>query len=105
VPNTITLDNEKYYQTIFFTVFKLIGAMIEAETSTNIGRIDAVVKTETDIFIFEFKLHGSAEEAMAQIREKEYAAPYRDDPRTVTLVGAAFNPDTRNLGAWLVETT
>ncbi len=103
VPNTITLDHEKYYQTIFFTVFKLIGAMIEAETSTNIGRIDAVVKTETGIFIFEFKLHGSPEEAMAQIREKQYAAPYRDDPRPVTLIGVAFDPATRNLGEWVVE--
>jgi len=103
IPNTITLDHEKYYQTIFFTVFKLIGAMVEAETSTNIGRIDAVVRTETDIFIFEFKLHGSAEDAIAQIRENEYAAPYRDDPRNVTLAGVAFDPATRNLGAWLVE--
>mgnify|MGYP006279146825 CR=1 FL=1 len=103
VPNTITLDNEKYYQTIFFTVFKLIGTMIEAETSTNIGRIDAVIKTESDIYIFEFKIHGTAEEALDQIHEKQYAAPYADDLRSVTLVGAAFDPETRNIGAWVTE--
>ena len=103
VPNTITLKQEKYYQTIFFTVFTLIGAMIEAEVSTNIGRIDAVVRTKTDIFIFEFKLHGTAEDALRQIREKQYAAPYRDDPRKVTLVGAAFDLAERNLGRWLIE--
>ena len=101
VPNTITLDHEKYYQTIFFTVFKLIGAVIEAESSTNLGRIDAVVKTESDIFIFEFKLHGSAEDALAQIQEKRYAQPYLDDGRRITLIGAAFDPSTRNIEHWV----
>ena len=101
VPNTITLDHEKYYQTIFFTVFKLIGAVVEAETSTNTGRIDAVVKTDTDISIFEFKLHGTAEDALAQIRDKHYAQPYLDDGRCITLIGAAFDPATRSIERWL----
>jgi len=103
IPNTITLKHEKYYQSLFFAVFKLIGAAIAAEVATSVGRIDAVVKTKTDIFVFEFKLHGTAEDALRQIREKHYAAPYRDDPRKVTLVGAAFDPAERNLGRWLIE--
>jgi len=103
VPNTITIANEKYYQTIFFTVFTLIGAMIEAEVSTNIGRIDAVVKTAKDIFIFEFKFHGPADEAMAQIRTVRYAEKYLDDGRRVARIGVAFDPATRNLGQWLIE--
>jgi len=103
VPNTITIANEKYYQTIFFTVFTLIGAMTEVEVNTNIGRIDAVVKTATDIFLFEFKLHGTAEEAMAQIRNMRYAERYHDDDRRVTLIGVAFDPAERNLSRWLIE--
>ncbi len=103
IPNTITLKHEKYYQTICFTVFKLIGTAIEAETSTNIGRIDAVVKTDDDVFLFEFKLGGTAEETLEQIREREYAAPYRDDTRRITLVGVAFDSQSRNLGQWLTE--
>jgi len=103
VPNTITIDNEKYYQTIFFTVFKLIGTMVEAEVCTNIGRIDAVAKTDADIFVFEFKLHGTAEEALQQIHDTQYAAPFLDDPRRLTLIGAAFDPAARNLGRWLIE--
>jgi hypothetical protein len=103
VPNTIAIANEKYYQTIFFTVFKLLGARIEAEVSTNIGRIDAVVKTRTDIFVFEFKLHDTAEAALAQIREKRYFEPFLQGGRRVTLVGVAFDASTRNLGRWLIE--
>jgi len=96
-------QKEKYYQTIFFTVFKLIGAMVEAESRTSRGRIDAVVKTAGHIYLFEFKLRGAAEEAMAQIREKRYAAPYLDDGRPVTLVGAAFDRKQRNLDRWLIQ--
>lgn len=80
MPNTITLQNEKYFQTIFFTVFKLVGAMIKAEVNANIGRIDAVIKTAERITIFEFKLRGTAEEALTQIRDKRCAERYRDDP-------------------------
>ena len=103
IPNTITIDNEKYYQTIFFAILKLIGARIDAEVSTNIGRIDAVIKTADHIYIFEFKLSGTAEQAMAQIHDKQYAEPYLDDGRPVTLVGAAFDKKQRNLGHWLIE--
>lgn len=96
-------QKEKYYQTIFFTVFKLVGAMIDAEVRTSRGRIDAVIRTAGHICIFEFKLNGSAEDAMAQIKDKQYAAPYRDDPRQVILVGVAFDWEERNLGEWRIE--
>ena len=96
-------EKEKYYQTIFFTVFKLVGAMIDAEVKTSLGRIDAVVKTADHIYIFEFKLHGSAEDAMQQIHDKQYAAAYRDDPRQKLLIGVEFSQKERNLGKWLVE--
>jgi hypothetical protein len=103
VPYDIALDNEKYYQTIFFTVFTLLGARIEAESRTSLGRIDAVVKTKTDIFVFEFKLTGTAKKAMAQIREKRYFERFLDDGRRITLIGAAFSKKTRNLGRCLIE--
>jgi hypothetical protein len=104
IPCDIAIANEKYYQTIFFTVFTLIGARIEAEARTSIGRIDAVVKTKTDIFLFEFKLRGSAKQALRQIFEKRYFDPFLADGRRVTLVGAAFSRKTRNLSRRVIET-
>ena len=103
IPYDITLKNEKYYQSILYAVFSLIGAQIEAEVRTNIGRIDAVLKTAGKILIFEFKLNGSAEEALAQIKEKRYAEKFADDERPVVFVGVAFDPATRNIGEWMVR--
>jgi hypothetical protein len=103
VPNTISIRQEKYYQTIFYTVFILIGAMTEAEVNTHIGRIDAVVKTPERIYLFEFKLGGTAEEALQQIKDKHYAAPYLDDGREIICAGVAFGLDERNLTDWLIE--
>jgi len=103
VPHDIVEQKEKYYQTIFFTVFTLIGAMTEAEVRTNLGRVDAVVKTAGHIYVFEFKLHGTAAEALQQIHEKQYVDPYRHDPRQKLLIGVEFSGKTRNIGQWLVE--
>jgi hypothetical protein len=103
IPNTITIDNEKYYQTIFFTIFTLIGVSVETEVSTNIGRIDAVVKTDDRITLFEFKLNGTADAALAQIHARHYYEPYLDDGRPITLVGVAFSAESRNLGEHRIE--
>jgi hypothetical protein len=103
IPYDITERKEKYYQTIFFSVFKLIGAAVEAETRTASGRIDAVVKTPERIYLFEFKLGGTAEEALQQIKDKQYAAPYLDDGREILCAGVAFGTEERNLTDWRIE--
>jgi hypothetical protein len=103
VPYDITLKNEKYYQTIFFVVFKLLGAFVTTEVRTNRGRIDAVVETKDHLFVMEFKLHDSAESALVQIRSKDYALKYERGVKPISLVGVAFDAETRNLGDWIIE--
>ncbi|NCC50792.1 MAG: AAA family ATPase [Spartobacteria bacterium] len=101
IPYDITLKNEKYYQTIFYLVFVLLGLRIEAESRTNKGRIDAVAVTADTIFIFEFKLQGTAEEALAQIERNEYTQKYSGREKTIRKFGVAFDPETRNIGQWI----
>lgn len=101
VPYDITLAHEKYYQTIFYLVFKTIGTQVDCEVRTAAGRIDTVAKTDARIYLFEFKLQGTAEEALAQIREKRYFERYLNDGRELVLIGAAFDPQTRNIEHWL----
>jgi hypothetical protein len=103
IPYDIQLNNEKYYQTIFFVLLRLLALDVDCEVRTESGRIDAVVKTAARIFVFEFKLQGTAEEALEQIHQRRYHEKYTADGRELLLVGAAFDPETRNLERWLVE--
>ena len=103
IPYDIQMANEKYYQTIFFIIFRLIGLFIEAECRTNSGRIDAVAQTEKHVYIFEFKLDASAEDALKQIHENEYAQKFKSSVKEIILIGVNFSTAKRNIGEWLIE--
>ena len=96
----LQIANEKYYQTIFYLVFKLIGLQIAAEVKTNRGRIDAVVELEDHIYLFEFKINQDAQVALDQIEEKAYAEKYQLDQKQIVQVGANFDMTTRTISDW-----
>jgi hypothetical protein len=100
IPYDIQIANEKYYQTIFFVIFRLIGLFIEAEARTSIGRIDAVALTGKYVYIFEFKLNRSAAEALKQIHDKEYYQKYLGSGREIILIGAKFSTKKHNIADW-----
>ena len=97
IPANITVKREKYYQSLFYAVFVLIGARIQAECWTNRGRVDAVVETANGVFVFEFKLNDTAEAAMRQIGDRGYYEKYLRAGKKLTLVGVAFDAEMRNL--------
>lgn len=99
----LNAKTERHYQVVFYLVFKLMGQFVEAEVRSARGRADAVVKTTDYIYVFEFKLDGSAEAALQQIDEKGYLIPYEVDGRTLVKVGVSFDAEKRNLEDWLVE--
>ncbi len=103
VDYSIKLKHEKYYQTIFYILFTLLGYRIRVEENTSKGRMDAVVETESWIYIFEFKLNMTAQDALAQIHKKAYFEKYRMDERDLTLVGVSFNAESGEIGDWEVE--
>ena len=51
----------------------------------------------------EFKFDGSAEEALKQIEEKGYAAPFANDPRQLLKAGVNFSSKIRNIDCWVVD--
>ncbi|MDL2212476.1 ATP-binding protein [Bacteroides sp. OttesenSCG-928-E20] len=97
-------DSERHYQVIFYIVFKLLGEFVQAEVRSATGRADAVVYTRDQIYVFEFKLNGTAEEAIRQIDEKGYLIPYTADGRKLVKVGVEFSKSERNISRFLVET-
>ncbi len=96
----IKLKFEKYYQTIFYILFMMLGVRIKTEVKTNDGRMDVVIKTKTHIYIFEFKLDKTTKEAIEQIKEKEYYNRYLLDSRKLVLVGVNFNSKTGEIANW-----
>lgn len=100
IPYDIHVKNEKYYQTIFFSLFKIIGFSIHSEVETSDGRIDAVVETRDTVYLFEFKLDKSEDEALEQIKHKKYYKKYENSGKRIMLVGANFDFETRRLKSY-----
>ena len=103
IPYDLQVKYEKYYQSLFYSIFLMLKARVDCEVKTARGRIDAVIETPKFVYVFEFKIRGTSEEALAQIKEKGYADRFATDPRRVFKIGCAFDWETRNLGNWLVE--
>lgn len=64
--------------------------------------MDMVVGTERFIYVFEFKLNRSAEEALRQIDSKEYLLPFVLDGRKLVKIGANFSTVRKNLDSWII---
>ena len=102
-PYELVRDLELHYQNVLFIIFRLVGFYTQAEYHTSEGRVDLVIRTDQFIYIMEFKLDGTAEEALQQIEEKQYALPFASDPRRLFKVGVNFSNATRNIEKWLVR--
>lgn len=94
---------ENYYHTIFYCLTTLMGLDVDAEYSTSEGFIDMLVKTSGFIYIIELKVNGTAEDAMTQIEEKHYAAPFASDPRRLVKIGLGFSTATHTISSFLIR--
>jgi len=72
------------------------------ERHTTDGRMDMIVKTAEYIYIIEFKLDKSAEEALQQIEDKLYAKPFECDSRFLYKIGVNFSSKTRRIDDWKI---
>ena len=73
--------------------------LIEKQNSK--GLADVIIESDKDIYIFEFKLDSSAEEALKQIEDKQYALPYLNDSRNVHKIGVNISSESRTVDGWL----
>jgi hypothetical protein len=98
---------EKYFQYTFYLILRLIGesnCRLINEKPQAIGRVDCIIELKDYVYIFEFKLDGSADEALRQIEEKNYAKPYLTDKRKVICIGVNFSSRTRTVEEWKEKT-
>ena len=103
IPYDLENKSEKHFQTIIYLIFSLLGYYTQAEVKSAVGRADAVCRTGDRIYVFEFKVDGSAEEALRQIDEKGYLIPYKaETSKELVKVGVNFSSATRTIDGWKV---
>lgn len=94
---------ELHYENNLFIIFMLIGVDARPEWHTSDGRIDLLLSMHNYIYIIELKRDGTPDEALAQIKKKDYARQFASDPRPIVNLGITFSTQTRNITAWKSE--
>jgi hypothetical protein len=61
------------------------------------------MQTADTIYIIEFKLNGTKEEAMKQIQDKQYTQKYLRSGKAIVLLGVEFDQKSRNIGDYLLH--
>ena len=97
--NNDVANYEGYYASVFYSYFAALGYEITVEDSSSAGRLDMAVRAGGQVYLFEFKVVEQAGEgaALAQLRERDYAAKYRGGPEPIHLLGVEFSRETRNV--------
>ncbi|MCQ2359855.1 MAG: ATP-binding protein [Paludibacteraceae bacterium] len=100
IPYYYENKTEPAFQTIMYLVLSLMGQYIRVEVNNAVGRTDAVLETANTIYIIEYKVDKSVEEALKQIDDQHYADPYLADPRRKLKVGINFTTESRTIESW-----
>lgn len=100
----LKMENENNFQNAFYLLTRMLGLNAQAEVTTSQGRIDMLIETLHNVYVIELKYDGSAEQALAQIKNRNYWRSYQLDSRKVYLIGVNFSSDTRCIEDWKIET-
>ena len=99
-------DNTKYeghYQQLFYVIFSLLNYYVDIEVRTPRGRVDAVLRTNTTLYVMELKLDKTAGEAMEQINLKNYPERFALCGLPVVKVAINFDSERCTIGDWMIE--
>ena len=96
-------DAELYFQNACWVIFTMMGFYTQVERHTTDGRMDMVIQTSDYVYILEFKLDKSVDEALRQIEVKQYAKPFEHDGRKIFKIGINFSTKTRRMDGWKIS--
>lgn len=94
---------EGYFHAVLYLITAYMDMSVRAELAHHKGRIDLVATTNDFVYLMEFKMESSARAALAQIKDREYALPFKNSPQRVFLVGINFSNEERNWESWEAE--
>ena len=95
---------EGFFSSMFYAFFAAQGFHTIPEDTTNKGKIDLTILTNTGIFIFEFKMKSNPKNALQQIQEKKYQQKYLAKGKEIFLVGIEFDEESRNISKFELDT-
>jgi len=95
-------NKEGFYEWTFYLIFSMLNVYARTQVKCACGRIDTVVFMPNAIYVFEFKVDGTAQEALNQINKKDYTIQYQTDWRKVVKVGVNFSSKTKTIDDWVI---
>lgn len=109
IPYDAAKRDELLYSTLIFGVFRIATPfLVHCEQKSAGGRADIVLETKTAVYVIEFKLNGSIEDALAQIDNRGDLDPYRlhkteqGSPKKLYKVAVNIDSKKRNIGEWKI---
>ena len=94
-------ERERYFHYTFYLLMRMVSCYtVMTEKQQSEGRVDCIVEVPGYVYIFEFKLDGTADEALQQIEDKGYARPYLADDRKLYRIGVSFSSETGTVEEW-----
>ena len=102
IPYELSNNTERHYQPSLCRLH-FAGSIRTGGSAQCAWSCRCVVQTKDAVYVFEFKLNGSAEDALKQIDERGYLIPYVLDGRRLVKVGVNFSKETRNVERYIVE--
>lgn len=95
--NSELAKRERYFKSNLFLVLKSLGFSPVAEEETCNARMDLKMETRKYIYIFELKIDKDAKEAMEQIEDRDYAAPYRHQGKKIIKIALSYSSEINNI--------
>jgi len=92
LPHDWVCKDEKEAKRYFLSFMVFANADVVGEEQHATGRPDAVLSTEKGVYIFEFKYDQSADAALKQCCDRNYAAAFAGEGLPVYYVGVNYNP-------------
>ena len=104
IPYCDNANTEGHYQQVLYIIFTLVtGYFADVEVRTATGRVDMVLRTAQNLYLFELKLNRSAEAAMQQINLKDYPARFTLCGLPIVKVGINFDAESHTISDWEIE--
>ncbi len=91
---------ERTYHIMVHIIFQLLSLDARSEICVSGGRIDMVIETAKLVYVIEFKLNSTPQEAIAQIDSKDYLLSWSADHRKVYKIGIVFSSQNRTISDW-----